>query len=88
MTRVVVHIGQLVVHGAGSFVADMFGSELREQVRRRIGDGASATSIAGRLRGGPSPASGGDCAARASAGQAPHTPERAAAARLSERLLR
>jgi transposase len=54
MTKVVVHIGRLVVHGNGSFVADAFSEHLRQEIGRHIGAGLSGPEIAQRLQAGAS----------------------------------
>ena len=37
MTRVVVDIGRLVVHGAGEFASEAFADSLRQEIARRMG---------------------------------------------------
>lgn len=50
MTRVVVHIGRLVVHGDETFASEKFAENLQHEIARRIGQGASAADIAHKLQ--------------------------------------
>lgn len=96
MTRIFVHINQLVVHGGAPFAAESFGEELRQEIVRRIGQGAKAADIALRFQGeSPVPwPSRSNAVRRAEAlaqAQGPagqHTPERTAAATVAGRLLK
>jgi len=83
MTKIVVHIGRLVVHGHGGFATEAFTDNLKEEIARRIGQGLSAQDIADRLQGGaaslqhhattvaPARASRGGSSSRSAEGMAP-----------------
>ena len=50
MTKVVLHIGRLVLHGADPFSAEAFTENLRREIEQRIADGAGR-DIGQRLQG-------------------------------------
>lgn len=51
MTRVVVHIGRMVVHGSEGFASEAFGASLQQQISLRIAEGANVGDIVRRLQG-------------------------------------
>ncbi len=50
MSRIDIRIRSLVVHGARSFAADVFGTALRDAIEQRIGAGSWGSDLAGRFR--------------------------------------
>lgn len=51
MTKVVVTIGRLVVHGKEPFASEAFVAQLRQEIAHRIAGGTTAQDIARQLQG-------------------------------------
>jgi hypothetical protein len=50
MTRIVVHIGRIVVHGGAAFRGDDFRESLQQELARRIGGEGGSTELTRKLR--------------------------------------
>lgn len=88
MTKVVLHIGRVVVHGGDRFVSEAFADSLREEIARHIARDAGGGHVAQQLQGNAASVQHG----RAASGQvqpgAPARLESAVAAQVAGRLFK
>ncbi len=90
MTKIVLSIGRLVVHGANGFAAEAFSESLRQEISRHLAQGAGAHEVAQRLQGNASSALHGTAAGQRTQRQAPAggSAESSAAAEVAGRLFK